>query len=389
MVGERSWTSSARRLAQLILCVPAATAILSAGGPRAAGAVAKPTLAVLPFVGATRKENTRARRMRFAIDRKLARQHMFKRVSWEHIANVLSAMPFTWKSGVTPANISKAVKYIGAQESVMGFVVHRKLTVEVFHGTKIFRKVTGIIPPGNISPRLALEHLLTALVKAKFKHIRTWQIDRRNPVLTKLFQTRPNLVRDGQFQKVTAGRRDNAWQVVLMKQLYAPRLVTSRNARTLAKDRACIAPQSVVAGGYGAAENGRCLEMRIGVNVAQSNGLACESTWIPVKSGDRYRFLVQYHSNAPRVRIFLKGFSYMPDKFSNAHNLASARQEMFRAQVKPVTKNTGWKTTGMDFTPLALHPHKFPIQWIRIDFFVYLNPGTAYFRNIVIKNITP
>jgi hypothetical protein len=152
-------------------------------------------------------------------------------------------------------------------------------------------------------------------------------------------------------------------------------------------NRAAIVPQSVVtpsAGGY-------CLMLRTDLNIAQSNGLACESTWIPVIQGHRYRFMVQYHSDGPRIRIFINGFAYSPDQFSTPNNLASQRREIYRCQVLPVTKNTGWSQTGIDFTPQSLKGmrNKFPIRWVRIDFYSYLNPGNAFFRNVQLKDISP
>ncbi|HMD54414.1 MAG TPA: hypothetical protein VKJ65_07700, partial [Phycisphaerae bacterium] len=131
--------------------------------------------------------------------------------------------------------------------------------------------------------------------------------------------------------------------------------------------------------------------MRVGKGVAESNGLACESFWIPVKDGHHYRFAADYHSTDPEIQIFLKGFSYWPDEFSTPDNLASQRKEIYRAQLLTPKKNAGWDTTEMDFTPASLTrlDQAHPIKWLRIDFYIYLYPGDVFFRNVVLKDITP
>ena len=129
--------------------------------------------------------------------------------------------------------------------------------------------------------------------------------------------------------------------------------------------------------------------MHIGRYVAENNGLACESDWISIRDSHRYRLAVQCRSTGPRIRIFLKGFAYWPDQFSRVNNPASQRKEIYRAQLRPVNHHH-WTTVMMDFTPTALAnvDQKHPIQWLRIDFYIYLRAGDALFRQVRLKDIS-
>ena len=346
-----------------------------------------PSLAVLPFVPATRNDKNLAGRMRFAVAKKMSRDGHYKRVDDHDVNMMIDALQLPWTPPVTTATIQSVIKSLATDQTVAGFVTGRHLTLELFVGTKLTKTVSATIPPNNTSPRLTIEKMLTDLCRIQFHHVRSWQID-PSAALKKIFSRRPNLVKDPDFNGAAqAGSRAVDWDVFLMKQDYHPPLLSKAGAKALAVNRAAIVPQSVVtpsAGGY-------CLMLRTDLNIAQSNGLACESTWIPVIQGHRYRFLVQYHSNGPRIRIFINGFAYSPDQFSTSNNLASQRREIYRCQVLPVTKNTGWSQTGIDFTPQSLKGmrNKFPIRWVRIDFYSYLNPGNAFFRNVQLKDISP
>ena len=78
-----------------------------------------------------------------------------------------------------------------------------------------------------------------------------------------------------------------------------------------------------------------CLLMRLSKNIAENNGLACESTWIPVEHNKKYRFTALYHSTGPTARLFLKGFAEKPDQFSDPKNPDSTRHEIYRANPPP------------------------------------------------------
>ncbi len=370
--------------------------------PALAGAVRRPTLAVLPFVAASPGAQPLAERLRFAVGAKMTRRGHFKRLTDHAVDQMISALQIPWRFPPRTADVRQVIKALGVEQAVMGLVRGRRLTLELFIGPRLIRKVSAVIPPDNTSPRLTLERLLAALDHLSFKHPRTRQFD-SNPALAALFAQRPNLLRDPQFAATGPSRtRDPYWTVLLKQQDYHPRVLSANLAQALPRDQAAIVPQNIVPGA-GPAARGHCLMLRIGDYVAQNNGLACESDWIPVHDGQRYRFSVQYHSMAPRIRIFLKGFAYWPDRFSSPADPASQRKEIYRAQLLPVGPVPGrgqrsagrpnpasWQTTTMDFTPQALPSlnKKYPIRWIRIDFYVYLHAGDAFFRKVLLKNIT-
>ncbi len=346
-----------------------------------------PSLAVLPFVPATRNVRNLAGRMRFAVAKKMSRNGHYKRVDDHDVNMMIDALQLPWTPPVTTATIQSVIKSLATDQTVAGFLTGRRLTLELFIGTTLTRTVSATIPPNNTSPRLTIEKMLTNLCSLQFQHVRSWQID-PNAALKKIFDARANLVKDSQFARaVQNGSRARAWDVFLMKREYHPPLISKPGAKTLAANHAAVVPQSVVT----PAARGYCLMLRTDLNIAQNNGLACESTWIPVTQGHRYRFMVQYHSDGPRIRIFINGFDYSPDQFSSPNNPASQRREIYRCQVLPVKKNTGWSQTGIDFTPQSLKGmrKKFPIRWVRIDFYSYLNPGNAFFRNVQLKDISP
>ncbi len=348
---------------------------------------AVPSLAVLPFVPATRNDKNLASRMRFAVAKKMSRNGHYKRVDDHDVNMMIDALQMPWTPPVTTANIQSVIKSLATDQTVAGFVTGRRLTLELFIGTKLTKTVSATIPPNNTSPRLTIEKMLTALCRIQFHHVRSWQID-PSAALKKIFNARANLVKDPEFSSAAHdGSRAVDWDVFLMKQDYHPPLLSKAGAKALAENHAAIVPQSVVT----PTARGYCLMLRTDLNIAQSNGLACESTWIPVIQGHRYRFMVQYHSDGPRIRIFINGFAYSPDQFSSPNNPASQRREIYRCQVLPVTKNTGWSQTGIDFTPQSLKGmrKKLPIRWVRIDFYSYLNPGNAFFRDVQLKDISP
>ncbi len=348
---------------------------------------AVPSLAVLPFVPATRNDKNLAGRMRFAVAKKMSRNGHYKRVDDHDVNMMIDALQMPWTPPVTTANIQSVIKSLATDQTVAGFVTGRRLTLELFIGTKLTKTVSATIPPNNTSPRLTIEKMLTALCRIQFHHVRSWQID-PSAALKKIFNARANLVKDPEFSSAAHdGSRAVDWDVFLMKQDYHPPLLSKAGAKALAENHAAIVPQSVVT----PTARGYCLMLRTDLNIAQSNGLACESTWIPVIQGHRYRFMVQYHSDGPRIRIFINGFAYSPDQFSSPNNPASQRREIYRCQVLPVTKNTGWSQTGIDFTPQSLKGmrKKLPIRWVRIDFYSYLNPGNAFFRDVQLKDISP
>jgi hypothetical protein len=350
-----------------------------------------PSLAILPFVAKQRSERGLAKRMRFAVGQKMSRDGHFHRLQDHNVDLMINALQIPWSNPVSTHDVKKVISQLAVDQAVMGYVDHRRLTLQLFIHGRLRRTVSGQIPPDNTSPRLAVEHLLTRLDHITFHHVSEQQVNLTNPVYQRLFKLRPNLVPDANFGNAArSGGVAKDWSVFLLKQDYHPPLLTNAQASSLKANRVAVVPLSF-ADGDRSHWHGYCLMMRMGLGVAQSNGLAAESTWIPVKQGRRYRVSVTYRGNGPRVRIFVKGFAYWPDQFSRPGDLASQRREIYRAQLLPVMTHPVWKTTQMDFEPESIKAlaKKYPIKWVRIDLFVYLNKGDAFFRHITLKDITP
>lgn len=351
-----------------------------------------PSLAILPFIAKEHAERGLARRMRFAVGQKMSRDGHFHRLQDHNVNMMINALQIPWTNPVSSRNVKKVIAALAVDQAVMGYLGHRRLTLELFMHGQLLRTVSGQIPPNSTSPRLAVEKLLTRLDHITFHHVSEQQVNLTNPVYQRLFKIRPNLVPDADFRAAAqSGGVARNWSVFLRKQDYHPRLLSRMQAVALGADHVAIVPQAFADGGGKPHRRGYCLMMRMGLGVAQSNGLAAESTWIPVKQGQRYRVSVTYRGNGPKVRVFVKGFAYWPDEFSRPGNLASQRREIYRAQLLPVMTHRNWCTTEMDFEPKSVKSlaQKYPVKWVRIDLFVYLNKGHALFRDVTLKNITP
>ncbi len=367
----------------LLMLIIATTSQIAPAAPATRNG--EPSLAVLPFIGHSAAAQRLARHMRFAVAKKISRNGHVKRISDHRVNMMISALQISWSEPFDKSQVPQVVKALGVDEAIMGYVQGRKLTLVLYKGPKIAKSCSAVIPGSDTSPRLTVEILLTRLDNVKFHHVSSQQADLANPVLAERFKRRPNLVADGMFTAAarTPSHIAKMWEGFLKARIFHPKLLPAAAARRLPNNAIAIVPTSVAVphgpGGY-------CLMMHVGPVVAVNNGLAVESCWIPVHNGRHYRFSCWYHSTAPRVRIFLKGFAYQPDKFSNSKSLASQRFERYRAELLPVAGNRGWDREVMDFTP-STEDKKHKIQWIRIDFFIYVQPGEVFFRHVQLTNI--
>jgi len=127
--------------------------------------------------------------------------------------------------------------------------------------------------------------------------------------------------------------------------------------------------------------------LRLSTHVAENNGLACISTWIPVEHGKKYRFTCNYFSKGPSTHLFINGYGIMPDQYGDKDNLEAVRRQLYRAQVIPTGKNNGFERMEMDFTPSSLKPTDPKIEWIRVNLYVYATEGDIFFDDIVVKKL--
>lgn len=364
-------------------------------------AARKPTLAVLPFLASTPAEKALAERMRFAVSQKLSTDMNavteggpYARLDNVQVDNVVSALQlsFSTDKGPADAELQQLLTTLGADYTIAGAIKGRQLSLTFYKGAALEKTASVAIPPGTESPRLAVEKVLTELTGTAFARIRDVEADHSNPAVERRFAERPNLVPDPAFDLAARDPKKVAgtWQAILGPNAYPPPLVTLEEARRLAPDRVAVVPRAatglpddVKAGAGG----GNVLLLRMSRHVAENNGLACETTWIPVEQGKKYRFTVRYHSTGPTLHLFLKGFGEKPDQYSSVNNLESTRREFYRAQVVPREKNAAWELIEMDFTPSTVKPTDPKIQWVRLDLYVYLHPGDVFFDDVTLKKI--
>jgi hypothetical protein len=398
----------------LLLTLAVLAAAQTATGPGPAGAK-KPILAVLPFValGGTSQERDLAQRMRFAVSQKLssdmnavAANGAYDRLDNVEIDQLVSALEISFAGGSkgTPddEDMQKLLATLDTQFTIAGTVSGRQLTLTLYQNATRVKTASTTIPPDKESPKLAVEKVLTDLTGTAFQHIRDVEADHSDPKAEARFASRANLVPDCGFEQAAKEGKTSAsnWQVLLGPDHFAPLLLSANDAANLDQDRVAVVPKSAVpvapppAPATQHAAPGTqnsdtyCLLMRMSKHTAENNGLACESTWIPVEQGNKYRFTAEYHSRGPTARLFLKGFAEKPDQFSDTNNPESTRREFYRAQVLPRKKNAGWELIEMDFTPSTVKSTDPRIHWLRVDLYIYLTPGDVYFDNITVKELS-
>jgi len=365
----------------------------------------KPTLAVLPFVPLT-GDTVLADRMRFAVSQKLssdlnavAANGTYDRLDNVQVDQLISALQISFaKAPPDDDELQKLLATLDTQFTIAGTVKGRTLTLTLYTSAELSKTITTTIPPDNTSPKLTVEKALTDLTGTAFAHIRDTEVDHSDPTAEARFAAHPNLVPDPGFELAAKEGKKTAinWEVLLGPAHDPPLLLTANDAANLSQDRAVIIPirsagvpplTAPPAGGGKAPANDYCLMMRMSKSVAEANGLACESTWIPVEQGKKYRFTALYHSTGPTARLFLKGFAEKPDQFSDPKNPDTMRREFYRAQILPRKKNAGWDLIEMDFTPSTLKPTDPKIQWLRVDLYIYLAPGDVFFDDITVKKL--
>jgi hypothetical protein len=365
---------------------------------QSAPAPKKLTLAVLPFVptATDAKSKDLAERMRFAVSQKLSTDTNaitangpYSRLDNVQVDQLISALGLSFLPTREPSRdeLQSLLTALDCDFVIAGKLQNRTLTLTLYDRGTATNTSTIDIPPDNESPKLAVEKILTDLTGTAFARIRDKEVDHSDPKVEARFAANPNLVPDPTYDLAATDPKNIAinWETMLRADTYAPPLLTANAARAPAPDRAAIVPASVA--GDPKNPNGNVLMMRMSKNIAETNGLAVQSTWIPVEHGKKYRFTARYKSNGPTARIFLKGFGTQADAFATSADPSTTRREFYRAQILPRPKNSAFENIEMDFTPSTFKSTDPQIQWLRIDLYVYLHEGDIYFDDIVLKKI--
>jgi hypothetical protein len=355
-------------------------------------------MAVLPFTPSSdaAKEKEFAAKIRYAVGQKLSADAngveangVYDRKDNVEVDNLVSALSISFAPGKGPSeeDMQSLLEALNTDYVIAGSLNNRTLTLTLYDRGKQSKISTVEIPPDNESPKLAFEKVLSDLTRMTFAHVRDVEADHSDARAEARFAAAENLVADPGFELAVKDPKKMAtsWERLLEAAHDAPPLMTAEAAKTLPADHAAIVPATVA--GDPKHADGHVLMMRMSRRVAESNGLAVESTWIPVEQHKKYRFSAQYKSDGPTARIFLKGFAEKADAFGDKNDPEAARREFYRAQVLPRNKNAAFELIEMDFTPGTLKATDPKIQWIRVDLYVYLHPGDIFFDDIVVKKL--
>lgn len=350
-----------------------------------ARAAEKPTIAVLPFSAPSAEERELGDKARFALAAKISRDGAYDRKDAAEVDDTISALMIPVAEATPSAEeIKKIAETLKVDRVIIGQVQGRQVTAWLYEADQKLATTRATIPGGKESPKLTYEKMLADLLALKFEHVREIECDHSDPATEKRFAERPNLCPDPGFEEAarTPAKKAAQWGAILGPDRYNPPVINSGAVADLPQDRVAVVAR--------ADGSGHFLLMRMGKGVSESNGLACESVWIPVENGAKYRFTVRYRSTGPRLRLFLKGFAVKGDQYGDKSDPEAVRREYYRFQVLPREKNEDWELIEADFTPESEKNHDYPkVQWLRVDLFIYLHPGDVQFDDVVVKKISP
>jgi hypothetical protein len=313
---------------------------------------AKPRVAVFPLGGqATEKERERAS---FAIRAKLDRQGVYEPIDGPTMLELAGKKQIDFLSSIDE------VLELSADEKpdlIIWGQYDNELKLNILDTriskTKVQTFSQKIDHATDV--RFAVEALVESLPGGK-KHEHVTEVAVVNDeTAEKLWRDNPNLFAEGTFDK------PGDWRGILGPDKYAPKVV----------DRAPN-PDEVVIRRSG---DEQTLAMRLTVKTAESYGLACLSGKIPIEPDTRYRISFRYKSDGPIGRPFIKGYF--------VHE--GAEREIYRRQVPKLAATQGEWVEVVD----ELNPQHttFTVQFLRVDFYAYLKPGTVEYDDVVIKAV--
>ena len=361
----------------------------------------KTTLAVLPFFAASDKDKPLAEKMRFAISQKMSNDanggNQFDRLDNVQVEQLISALQLPWEtytSDTLPSDddTQKLLSTLSVDKTIMGWVKNRTLTLRLYDGPTLTKTASTQIPSDKESPKAAVEKILTDLAGVSFAQLRLVEADHSNPAIEKRFAERPNLVPDPGFElaATTPDHLATNWHKILASEDKPVPLITVDAAKNLPEDSVAIVPKSVA--GDPKEQKGYCLMMRMSKHIAENNGLACISTWIPVDNNKKYRFSVRYLSHGPTARLFLKGFGYQPDQYGGGarkHDPEATRRQYYEAEVLPRKQNASWQTIDLVITTYPLKTTYPKIEWMPSTSTFTSPPATSISMMSPSKKSTP
>jgi hypothetical protein len=179
------------------------------------------------------------------------------------------------------------------------------------------------------------------------------------------WKANPNLVSHGDFEGPDASAQ---WNALLREQKFNP--PASQEMPDV--DQVAIVPDP------GNSAN-HVLAMNMSKDVAESNGLACITTAIPIQPGRRYRLQYRYKSDGPTLHVFVKGYATVNS------GQGGEEREVYRRQVPPSGKTNGqWVTITDDMNP---QNGRVSVESLKVDLYIYLNSGTVLFDDVTLKAV--
>ncbi len=330
----------------------------------------KPKVAFFPLAG-TASEDLRAK-CGFSLRAKLDRTGLYEVIDGPRMADVaaLSQTPVGFET--SPAAIRELGNAVEATVLVWGELSNssrgatmRLNVLDLREKAPKPRQVEKVIgEPTDL--RFVSEQILESLPGVqKFEHPieqSVWN----DATADKLWKTNPNLVANGDFSK------PGSWEGIRQSERYPVTI----SAHLPPENKVCI---YTMPGENGAAAN-NVLAMNMSKACAENEGLACWSALMPIRPGVRYRLSCRYKSDSPDLQLFVKGYTWGEDIKGQ-----KTLREVYRRQVPPSGKTDGkWVTIMDDMNPQHV---AFPVQFLRVDLYIYLHPGLVMFDDVALKAV--
>lgn len=340
--------------------------LLLAGACPGAEDAPRPRIAFFPL-GGTAKEELRER-VTFSLRAKLDRTEAYEVIDGPKMQDVAGTEAISFAS--KPDAVIALAKPVDAELLVWGEVngagpgsVVKLKMLDLREKDARPRELEKRIDAAT-DLRFVSEQILETLPGvAKFEHPSEEPVQ-RDPKAEELWQKNPNLMVNGDFEK------PGLWNAIYQAEKYPVEF----SDKLPAVDKVNV---------YKLSDNGktnRVLAMNLSRYCAENNGMACLSDKIEIAPNQRYRLSFRYKSDGPVLHVFVKG--YIMGKGIDGK---PAEREIYRRQV-PVSGATDGKWVEI-VDELNPQHTAFPPQFLRVDLYAYLTPGSVMFDDVVLKHV--
>jgi hypothetical protein len=327
----------------------------------------KPKVAVFPLGGSA--DAGMRDKVGFSLRTKLDRDGTYEPIDGPSMKDLVASREAPIMFDTKLDDVKTLAQDADATILIWGEFDERTLKLHVYDS----RKPTA--PPSDLEKkiddptdlRFAIEEVLETLPGVKpFEHPTEVSVQ-HDAASDAAWDANPNLVAHGDFEGPDA---TTAWNALLRDQKYNPPVSDDMPD----VDRVAIVPDPDNAAG-GKAGVGHVLAMNLSKDVAESNGLACISSVIPIQPSTRYRLRFRYKSDGPVLHVFVKGYA----------TIDGEEREVYRRQVPPSDATHGqWVTITDDMNP---QNGRVAVESLRVDLYAYLKPGTVLFDDVMLKAV--